>query len=191
MKTLQLNQDAFSHGQIHSKIWLCEELEKMSAHLPSPVIWVLGGWYGVLPFLIFSRGILKPKQICSFDIDQTASNTSEKINNAWSFDPALYFYFTADVTKLDYAAYGNKPDIVINTSCEHFSSAWIDLVPPGTLIAAQSTNMEHAEHVFKSNSVEHFKENTKGLINAKYAGQKDFAYGDFQFSRYLLIGPRI
>lgn len=191
MKILELNQDAFSHGQIHSKLWLCDELEKIAPPIKSPVIWVLGGWYGLLPFMIFTRGIFKPKQICSFDIDSNASRLSERVNNAWSLDPALFFNFTADVTKLDYNAYGNKPDLVINTSCEHFANDWIDLVPSGTLIAAQSTDMEHIEHTHSAKSLAHFKEQTKALIDPQFQGQKNFDYIDFKFSRFMLIGRKI
>jgi hypothetical protein len=176
--------DAWSQGQVHSKLWLLEELEPLAKS--NPEIWILGGWYGMLAFMLFTRGNLQPRRVTSFDIDPEANKVAEMVNNSWAFDPILFTTKSADCTKLDFSS--GKPDIIVNTSCEHFSSAWAQNLPKGILVAIQSTNMSHEEHLFKAESLEHFKSQYPILKKIFYSGQKDFRYPNLIFSRYMLIG---
>ena len=64
---LSVNKDAFSSGQVGSKIWLCEELEKLFDNIDS--VWIYGGWYGITAFLLRSRGQLDIGTIRSYDVD--------------------------------------------------------------------------------------------------------------------------
>ena len=78
--------DAWSSGQIGSKIWLCEELEHLLMPDQPLTIWILGGWYGILSFLLLSRGTLPIEQIRSFDIDETCEAIADNINKLWLID---------------------------------------------------------------------------------------------------------
>ena len=52
-----LDKDAFSSGQVLSKLWLAEEVEKVVINnsLPQPLsILCFGGWYGVINFILRS-----------------------------------------------------------------------------------------------------------------------------------------
>jgi hypothetical protein len=77
---------------------------------------------------------------------------------------------------------------VINTSCEHLPSiqGWVDLLPEGTLVVAQSNNyFEWEDHISCSESLEHFN----SLVNLK---EKLFV-GELQlyaFKRFMMIGYR-
>jgi hypothetical protein len=45
-----INFDSFSHGQVKSKIWLCENLERL---LPDNAkVLTLGSWVNILGFMI-------------------------------------------------------------------------------------------------------------------------------------------
>ena len=48
---IYINSEAFSSGQISSKLWLCEQLENIPFDKPQ-IIWIYGGWYGILSFLL-------------------------------------------------------------------------------------------------------------------------------------------
>ena len=73
-----MNFDAFSHGQIQSKIWLCEELEP---HTPIHAnIRILGSWYNILAFMLLTR---RPEyyynSIEGIDIDPDAMTPREAL----------------------------------------------------------------------------------------------------------------
>ncbi len=192
MNSISINKDALSHGQIKSKIWLVENLENMN--IKNPVIWVLGGWYGLLPFIIFSRGKINPARICSFDIDPNAKAIAERFNDAWMIPPEKLFYpFETDVLKLEFSdqPFGPSPDIIINTACEHFSMDWLSKVPAGSWVALQSTDMEHIEHTYKSTSLADFKLKVGPVVDVKYEGTKNFKYLTFEFNRYMIIGQKV
>ena len=75
---MHINKDIFSSGQVGSKIWLCEELEKLG--WTSNLTYIYGGWCGVLGFLLLSRGNFQVNQIQSFDIDPTCEPIADMIN---------------------------------------------------------------------------------------------------------------
>jgi hypothetical protein len=184
MKSLVIDKDAFSQGQVLSKIWLCEELEKVNLFTNSK-IWVLGGWHGVLSFLLLSRGIVDIKEIRSFDVDPVCEPIADVINNTWVTDNWRFKAITHDCNELDYA---DKPNIVINTSTEHFTSTkWFDSIPKGTLVCLQGNNLNHDDHF---SQVEDFSEFLKlyKFSNIMFQGEKDFSYPDFKFTRYMIIG---
>ena len=73
-----VDKDAFSSGQIGSKIWLCEELEKLN--WSSELTYIYGGWHGITAFLLLSRGKFQVKKIRSLDLDPTCEAIAEMIN---------------------------------------------------------------------------------------------------------------
>ena len=75
------NTDAFSNGQIDSKLWLCRELESLK--WTSRLTHVYGGWYGVLAFLLLSREQFKVDKIENFDLDPACQQVADMINANW------------------------------------------------------------------------------------------------------------
>ena len=72
---------SFSHGQIQSKLWLCENLEPF---LPNnSIIANLGSWYNVLGFMMLTRSQDKIQSILGIDIDPSATLIADKMNQAW------------------------------------------------------------------------------------------------------------
>lgn len=187
-----MNPDAWSQGQIRSKIWMIEQLERFAAERGALTIWVLGGWYAISGLLIFARGRLNVKRLCSFDIDPAANAVALQLNNTWAFDPMKFFAYEQDCANLAFTqgAFGPAPDVVINSAMEHFSPAWIERVPRGTLLCLQSTDMVHAEHVHGSRSLDEFKSGLEPLIDVQFAGERAFEYPTLRFSRFMIIGRR-
>lgn len=187
----RMNTDAWADGQIKSKMWLCRELERL-AKPKDPIIYILGGWYGVLAHTLFIREKLKPKFIYSFDIDAEANKMAMLVNNAFTFKPQRFQSMYADCTHVDWFDRDlPKPDIVINTACEHFSDEWLNAVPSHTLLVLQSTNMIHDDHKFNVASVDEMRSRFNVFSKIKFSGELFFDYSpDPSFSRYMLIGTK-
>lgn len=185
-QTFPANKDAFSNGQIDSKLWLCRELEALN--LPSKQkIWILGGWQGLAAFLLLSRDQFPVKHIRSFDVDPGCEAIADLINENWVYKEWTFKAFTKDANLLDYNT-NERPDIVINTSCEHFDSMdWFHKIPKGTLVALQSNNLQHDED---TNSVNNIAEMILKyqLTDLIYDGILEFKYPNMQFTRFMIIG---
>lgn len=177
-----INKDAFSNGQVDSKLWLCRELEKLT--WTSKITHIYGGWYGVTAFLLLSRGNFQVERIESYDIDPACEAIADMINENWVIKQWQFKAYTADCNNM----LTNYPDLIINTSTEHFETLeWFDKIPLGTRVVLQGNNMPHNDHVIYSETLEQFK-NTYPLTTPLYEGSLDFVYPTWSFTRYMIIG---
>lgn len=180
----EVNKDAFSSGQIGSKIWLCEELERLGWQ--SNQILIYGGWYGLTAFLLLSRNKFKVNKIRSLDLDLSCEHVADMINEFWVWQDWQFKAITHDCNvphNLDY-------DLIINTSTEHFDSlAWWTDIPSGTRVALQGNNMKHDDHVIHFKNLNAFKK-IFPLTKIEYEGQYLFEYPTWKFTRFMLIGVK-
>ena len=145
---ISVNKDAFSSGQIGSKIWLCEELEKVG--WTSDLTYVYAGWYGITAFLLLSRGNFQVNRIRSLDIDPSCEAVADMINENWVFREWKFKAFTQDCNNYE----GQYGDLIINTSTEHFESMdWFNNIKSGTRVILQGNNMPHDDHVIHSETL--------------------------------------
>jgi len=176
------NKDAFSNGQIDSKLWLCRQLEKLE--WTSKLTHVYGGWYGILAFLLLSREQFKVDRIESFDQDTSCEPIADMINNNWVIKEWQFKAHTADC---NYPSHSN-PDLIINTSTEHFEQmSWFDMIPPGTRVVLQGNNLVHDDHFGNAQDLAEFEEKYK-LEHVVYRGTLNFNYPDWSFTRFMIIG---
>lgn len=181
---MTVNKDAFSHGQVTSKIWLCEELEKLQ--WSSDTIHIYGGWYAMTAFLLFSRGNYKVNRIRSFDSDPECEAIADMVNNNWVFQSWKFKAYTRDCN----LPMDDSCDLIINTATEHFTTMdWFNLIPKGTRVVLQGNNMIHDDHFIHSKSLDDFKAYYP-LSTINYAGQKEFDYTTWGFTRYMIIGVK-
>jgi hypothetical protein len=177
-----VNKDAFSNGQIDSKLWLCDELERLG--WSSNLTYIYAGWYGITAFLLLSRGKFQVNRIRSLDLDPTCEAVADMINENWVFKEWKFKAFTQDCNNYE----GQYGDLVINTSTEHFDSMeWFSRLPQGTRVILQGNNMPHDDHVIYSSTLDDFV-NTYPISSIVYKGEKEFVYPDWKFTRYMLIG---
>lgn len=148
-------RDAFSKGQLASKVWLLERLAQYGVIASDQVITILGCWVGSLvDFLIIQYD---PDRVYGIDIDPVAVEMAEKFNqhhvqNHWKFKGVV-----ADVSMLNTSAMiiqtggeliEAQPNIVINTSCEHMGTEWFQSASAHQLIVMQTNdNPEFDGHV--------------------------------------------
>lgn len=144
----------------------------------------------MLSFLLLSRQRLSIQEIHSFDMAPDTKDLAMSVNNAWSIGSNVFKAHVADCSCLSFTTeeFAAQPDIVINTSCEHFSNYWFSLVPKGTLVALQSTDMPHEEHILPIHSKTEMQEKFSGISKTHFLGTLRFNYQNFKFTRYMLIG---
>ncbi len=162
--------DALSSGQIESKKWLIHTMEDLQ--IPLGNIFVLAGWWGMLPAMIFESK-LDYKNIRSFDIDPSCAPIADSLNRKYVMEQWKFKATTQDILEINYRTHAyftkradgtmaeiiDSPDTLINTSCEHIVDfpAWWEMIPIGKLVALQSNNLkEIPEHVNCSESLDDF-----------------------------------
>ena len=184
------NKDAFSNGQIDSKLWLCEEIEKLN--WKSDLTRIFGGWYGLTAFLLLSRGKFQVRKIYSYDIDPSCEAIADIINENWVIKEWQFKAFTEDcnnprlsqTTEYD----SGILDLIINTSTEHFESMdWFNNIPKGTRIILQGNNMPHEDHHVYSKTLQDFV-NKYTLTSIVFEGSLKFNYPEWSFDRFMVIG---
>lgn len=197
-------QDAFSRGQVQSKIWLATELAKIKTDFDTAFI--LAGWFGQLTHYLEHVNISCNK-IRIMDIDPTACEISDKIFNAsnlenykiksakWDLMDDSWLTKTGCSYVLENYSTGklipvkDSPDLIINTSAEHFSEEWYNKfasrgVETNPLFVIQSNNLfEVPEHVNCVHSIDHMKK--------KFPMAEVLFEGELQlkgYKRFMVIG---
>jgi hypothetical protein len=177
-----VDKDAFSNGQVDSKLWLCRELESLG--WSSRLTHIYGGWQGVLGFLLLSREQFKVDKIRSFDVDPSCEAVADMINENWVIKDWQFKAMTIDCN----SDVPGNPDLVINTSTEHFESDdWFDRIPNGTRVILQGNDMVHDDHIGNAQSLTEFVNKYK-LADIVYSGTKTFNYPEWSFTRFMMIG---
>lgn len=186
--------DAFSIGQIKSKLWLLD-------YLPDNLgtVFICAGWYGTLASLMFERHERKFDKIRSFDIDQSCASIADTINKPWVIDGWRFKASTLDILTMEYptthTTYRSNgtslelhemPDTIINTSCEHIRDfeTWYGNLPNDVLLVMQSNNYYAIDdHVNCSSSLIDFSSSTP-MNQVLYKGELKLD----KYTRYMKIG---
>jgi hypothetical protein len=176
-------EEAFNHTQVACKRWARDRLyDTLGGGFGS--IWVLGGWFGVLPAMIFDDPRFSIGEIVSLDIDPAVAPVAMTLNRK-AAEEGRFRALTADMLGLDYS---DGPDLVVNTSCEHLADLgrWLDRVPGGTAMLLQANDyFAEPEHVGCFPSLGAFRE-AAGLAEIAYAGELP----QKKYTRFMLIGRR-
>lgn len=180
-----MNFDSFSHGQIESKIWLCDQIEPFLP--PTANIVNLGGWYNVLGFMLKVRNPRRNLKITNIDTDPETKPIADRICDAWQ---GTVRHQTQNANNMRLSDY----NVVINCSAEHFDSAeWFDNIAPGTLVCIQSSNVDDAEYPWLVNLPNPDQETflkRYPLASVYYSSELNFDYESWGYSRFMLIGKK-
>jgi hypothetical protein len=190
--------DAFSLGQLKSKLWIVKELEKLNVNLGT--VFICAGWYATLAQLLFNSKDLTLSKVRSFDIDSTCAEIAETFNKQELIDEWTFKASTLDIHNIEYDNFvytTDKPDgtketlcdtatTIINTSCEHIKNFndWYDKIPEGKLVVLQNNNYDVLdEHINCVYSLEEFSDKTPMSL-ILYEGELVFN----AYTRYMKIG---
>lgn len=200
---LQL-QDAFSRGQVQSKIWLVRELAKVKTDYD--MMFVLAGWFGQLTHYFDHAGIIYNKARI-IDVDPAACAISDSIFNTnkltnyvvksveWDLTNDTWHGRTGCEYNLKNYTTGKEtteksiPDLIINTSAEHFRERWYHKfvarpLPSDPLFVIQSNNLfEVPEHVNCVHSVDEMLVKFP-MTRLEYSGEIQLK----GYKRFMLIG---
>lgn len=179
---------SLSHGQIQSKLWLCEELEP---HIPeNATIAILGSWYNILGFILATRNPKKYASIAGIDSDPEVQEIADKFCEAFMIHPTAFIRnIHADANLFDLNGY----DVIINCSVEHMrNNFWLNHLTKGQIVCIQSSNVDiQNDNVWKiNNPVKTFDDFKKKypLETILYQDEKLIQYNDWGYSRYMTIG---
>lgn len=191
-------RDLFSKGQMESKRWLVNELEKINK--PLGTVFLCAGWYGSLAAFLFESN-LDIEKIRSFDIDDSCASIAETFNRTKTMDGWKFKASTLDILKMDYpttyTTYRSNgtsleltemPTTIINTSCEHIFnfSDWYNNIPVGTLVVLQTNDFfDLPEHVNCCIDLDDFSKMTP-MHTILYQGSIDLP----KYTRYMRIGVK-
>lgn len=196
-------QDAFSRGQVQSKIWLVTELAKIKNSFSNTLI--LAGWYGQL--LRYFNNI-QFDSVRIVELDKIACLISDDIVNLDLIQDYKVKAVHADINTLTLTKKGYEfqienfknpeqkkfnerfsPDLIINTSAEHMDEKWYEAIrfkefENKPLVVIQSNNLfDVEEHINCVHSIDHMKKN--------YPMSEIFYEGELQlkgYKRIMLIG---
>ena len=205
--------DAFSRGQVKSKIWMTQELAKIQKQFE--MIHVHAGWFGQSRLYFDNVGINYDK-IRILETDPTAAEVSDYIFNldlikdyrVKSAEARLPLRDDDDETKdmkwvtrtgVEYTVKNYKkethyvektmPDLVINTSAEHMSSVWYHKfinrpMETDPLFVIQTNNLfDIPEHQLCVHSVDEMLKKFP-MDRVEYAGELELQ----GYKRFMLIG---
>ena len=196
-------QDAYSRGQVQSKIWLAQELQKIRTEHKNVLI--LAGWYGQL--LQYFRE-MKFGKVRIVDMAREACLISDDIFNLHLIENYRVKSICADMNDLVIHKSGYMlnvenfknteakifsenfmPDLIVNTSAEHMDERWYEAIrfkefENKPIVVIQSNNLfDIDEHINCVHSVDHMKK--------KYPMSEIFYEGELQlkgYKRVMLIG---
>jgi hypothetical protein len=182
--------DAFSSGQVGSKIWLADRLEGALRDITAPVsgykIWIYGGWYGLANFIIRVRGQIPIEFVRSIDQDPDCEPVADRINKFWEWQGWQFKAQTGNANTVQFIR--DNPHIVINTSIEHMEQhTWFNNIPDGTICVLQVCDLPHKDHVAVIKDLDEFKRQFP-LKEVLYEGKMTFNYPTGDMSRLMIIG---
>lgn len=199
--------DAFSKGQLKSKLWALDILEQINLKKDMRSILILCGWYGTFSKMFMDRwGVDSFERIRSLDKDSLCMPIADQLNKEAMITNWLFKAVTGDIfniefdkskekveTKLEMQGKDGRQwdewtpyDLIVNTSCEHIENfqEWYESLPDGQLLLLQSNNFFSCEgHVNCVASKEDFQKQTP-MTQRLFAGSLPFD----QYTRYMVIG---
>ena len=194
---IHIDKDCFSRGQLESKIWLVQELKKVTPDIG--VVFLCAGWYATLATMLFESGI-RINKIRSFDIDDSCRTIAETFNKPWVKKDWKFKTCTQDIHEIDFNLHKynvkradgtdceleDTPDTIINTSCEHILDfdSWYKKIPKGKLICLQSNDyVAIDEHVNCVKDSLHFAQMAP-LSKVLFTGELPLE----KYTRFMRIG---
>ena len=173
--------ESFWKGQINSKVWLIEHLERHYQNRPYNIL-LCGGWNGVLATLLFNS-MMDITRIVSMDIDAKCEEIAYNMNKDYEMQ-GRFKAITSDM--LAYEDY-DKHNLIINTVCEHMTqeqyNEWIDKLPSNKRIVIQSNDyFSHKEHVNCKQTLEEFQKDCRIKVDMAATMPTE------KYNRFMIIG---
>tara|TARA_B100002019_G_scaffold292370_1_gene315248 strand:- start:1167 stop:2147 length:981 start_codon:yes stop_codon:yes gene_type:complete len=191
--------DHFSRGQVLSKLWMVDQFNELFGKELGTVVHY-GGWYATIAQLLFEHFDIE--KYWNLEIDTDCIGISEHFNrvqhqNEWQFKASQQ-----DCDKIQYKDGGFdtwvqnrhketiclnvKPNLIINTSCEHMTDSWFHNLPDGMLVCLQTNDyFDNPQHSNCVHGVAEAKQKYP-MSTLYYEGEIDTEL----YNRFMLIGKK-
>ena len=186
--------ESFRHGLVVSKIWLCEELEKVFSKLDykNPTVHTLASWNNMLSFMMIVRKPNYYKEFFGYDIDENAIAIAKKICDTWMFESPNVTNSIKNINDNEYII-GDEL-VFINTSVDQIDGTiWYDKIPKGSLVCLQTTDLDIVEHPWYIKTItkteDQFKEKFP-MSNLLFLNTKNINYSSWGYNRLMMIGVK-
>lgn len=176
--------DAFAHGPIESKLWLCHTIKQLKLPAVDNLV-VLGAWSGTMPLLVYATSAISFQKALLVDTNEEYQEQSRKICNTLDCQGKLLVLNT-DANKFAYV--NDASYFVINTSTDNIvGNNWFKNIPAGTWVALQGRTGGHRDCVLSFTNTEEFNQ-AYPLTHTSFIGQKRFSYPSHGYARFMKIG---
>ena len=190
----------FSRGQMKSKCWMVAELSEIYQDEYLGTVAHYGGWYATVAQNIFEK--FRVKNYYNLEVDPECIEISDDFNYeqtvGWKFKSTVQDVsnivwkdnnsFDIKIKNLanNMVTTNVKPDLIINTSCEHMNEDWFNNIPTGTVVCLQTNDyFENEQH---SNCCRDLAD-----VIAKYPMNEIYYSGEIDtqlYNRFMLIGEK-
>jgi len=172
--------DSYSDGQVFSKVWAVQELNKFIDNSYKECV-IIGSWYGLFSYLFAESGF--NKRILNIEIDDVCNKIARQLKIHDNIN-----YKTADGLE-DFKNWNYHDKISVCTACEHIDREELYFTlkqkNPSMLMCLQSNNYYEVDsHINCHDSLEDFIKSLP-LENILYSGVK--RYKD-KYDRFMVIG---
>jgi hypothetical protein len=168
-------RDAFHTNQIVSKNQAIAAFSSLPA--ADRNVLYIGSWIGFLTHYICDN---YPRcTVTELDIDVRCKLISQRFNEQFTN------YITSYTSDVECFGYFENYDTVINLSCEHIASNWIDKLQKGTTVVLQTNNFEIPEHVNTCKTLDEMRE--KYQLSETYYADATVLNA---YTRFTLAGKR-
>ena len=186
--------ESFYHGLVTSKLWLCEELEKIldARNIDKPVMKILGSWHNLLSFMMIVRRPTLYLKFDCYDKDPECKPIADQICNTWyDIQEPIVRNYTADVLALNFSQ-EMLNTIFINCSVDQFeNSSWYNTITFGRIVCIQTTDIvddsQDWEILQKTKNLRELKARYP-MTEVLFEGTKSMRYKDGSYNRLMLIG---
>lgn len=174
-------QGSFTRDLIASKVWLLNELEKISDQYGT--IYVLGSWYGNTAVLLELLKNIEYDTLINVENTKEFLSGSKKILDSLGADNIQYML--KDANTLDYRQLGND-GVVINTSLTDMKGTdWFENIPIGTLVAMQARDNDPGEKFASPKDIV-----KKFPVDIIYEGELNLQDPETKYKRFMVIGTK-
>lgn len=180
---MDFDRDAFAHGPIESKIWLCHKLRDLDPPYFFNV-YVLGSWSGTMPFLLHATRAVEFSNVHLVDIDHDYQEQARVICNVIECSGRLNIV-EQDANTIDYP---EDNLLVINTSTDNMvGTEWFKRIPQGAWLALQGRTGGHRDCVQPYYSDIGFNL-AHPMKETRILTEREFIYPDHSYKRFMKIG---
>ena len=192
--------DHFSRGQICSKMWLVDKLAEVYEDRELGTVLHYGGWYATIAHILFE--FFHIKQYLNLELDPQCVEIADDFNyehlKNWRYktvqmDCGVVQYNINGECNIDIVNKNGikkstqvKPDLIINTSCEHMNEDWFHNLPQGQMVCLQTNDyFSNEQH---SNCCKDLSE-----VEVKYPMSETYYSGELDtqlYNRFMLIGKK-